>query len=147
MINYFGMQRFGQFSIKTYELGALVIKKQWKNLIESIILSDCGNFNVNNLKRELYEKKEYFKAEKLMHNKYKIEKMIFKGLQKNGENYINVFETLPRSVRSLYTHALQSYIWNRIVSRRIKEYGLKLVINDLVGIKKTDKNNQGEENQ
>jgi tRNA pseudouridine13 synthase len=27
MINYFGMQRFGQFSIKTYELGVMVVKK------------------------------------------------------------------------------------------------------------------------
>jgi tRNA pseudouridine13 synthase len=27
MINYFGMQRFGQFSVKTYELGAMVIRK------------------------------------------------------------------------------------------------------------------------
>lgn len=54
MINYFGLQRFGQFSVKTYELGAMVIRKEWKELIESILLSDCGNFNANNLKRELY---------------------------------------------------------------------------------------------
>lgn len=43
-VNYFGLQRFGQFSIKTYELGAMVIKKEWKQLIESILLSDCGDF-------------------------------------------------------------------------------------------------------
>jgi tRNA pseudouridine13 synthase len=54
---------------------------------------------------------------------------------------------LPRSVRSLYTHALQSFIWNKIVSRRIKEYGLKLIINDLVGIKKADKKGPTEEKQ
>ena len=55
MINYFGLQRFGQFSIKTYELGVMVLRKDWKNLIESILLSDCGHFNVNLLKRQLYE--------------------------------------------------------------------------------------------
>jgi hypothetical protein len=30
-------------------------------------------------------------AEKLLYNKYKIEKLIFKGLQRHGENYSNVF--------------------------------------------------------
>jgi tRNA pseudouridine13 synthase len=30
MINYFGMQRFGQFSVKTHELGAMVIRREWK---------------------------------------------------------------------------------------------------------------------
>ena len=52
-----------------------------------------------------------------------------------GDNFINVFETLPRSIKSLYAHALQSYLWNRIVSSRIKEYGLKLVVGDIVGVK------------
>jgi tRNA pseudouridine13 synthase len=27
MVNYFGLQRFGQFSVKTYELGAMVLRK------------------------------------------------------------------------------------------------------------------------
>jgi len=51
MINYFGLQRFGQFSTKTYELGAMVMRKEWKTLIENIILSDCGNFQTNVLKK------------------------------------------------------------------------------------------------
>ena len=33
MINYFGLQRFGQFATKTYELGILYAKKEWKQLV------------------------------------------------------------------------------------------------------------------
>jgi tRNA pseudouridine13 synthase len=51
MINYFGLQRFGQFSVKTYELGILCVRKEWQQLVESVILSDCNNFEANNLKR------------------------------------------------------------------------------------------------
>lgn len=120
MVNYFGLQRFGQFSVKTYELGAMVLRKEWKQLIESILLSDCGNFTINCLKKELYDSKDYRKAESALQNKYKIEKLIFKGLHKMGESYQNIFETLPRSIKSLYAHALQSYVWNRVVSKRIK---------------------------
>ena len=32
----------------------------------------------------------------------------------------------------MYVHSYQSYLWNRVVSRRIREYGLQLVAGDLV---------------
>jgi tRNA(Glu) U13 pseudouridine synthase TruD len=38
-------------------------------------------------------------------------------------------------MKTLYCHALQSFIWNKSVSRRIRDYGLSLVEGDLVGIK------------
>lgn len=79
-----------------------------------------------------------------MSNKYKIEKSLFQGLQRYGENYYNVFENLPRSMKTLYCHALQSYLWNKITSKRLKEHGKKLVIGDLVGVKKAGKKNQEE---
>lgn len=38
-------------------------------------------------------------------------------------------------MRTLYLHSLQSYLWNRIVSRRIIEHGLKVRKGDIVGRK------------
>lgn len=61
--------------------------------------------------------------------------MLFKALSRLGENHQNAFESLPRSVKSLYTHSLQSYIWNRIASRRLRERGLVLCEGDMVGKK------------
>lgn len=62
---------------------------------------------------------EYAKAERALPNKCKIEKNLFKGFKKHGKNFQNVFESLPRSMKTLYLHSLQSYLWNRIVSRRL----------------------------
>jgi tRNA pseudouridine13 synthase len=43
-------------------------------------------------------------------------------------------------MKTLYCHALQSYLWNKIVSRRIREHGAeKLVLGDLVGVKPSSK--------
>ena len=78
--------------------------------------------------------------------------MLLKSLGRLGLNFMNVFESLPRSIKSLYVHALQSYIWNKVVSRRMKEHGLKLVLHDLVGVKgkidpKEEKPNEDEEDE
>jgi len=31
---------------------------------------------------------------------------------------------IPRNMRLMYVHAYQSYVWNSVVSRRLREFGL-----------------------
>jgi len=64
-----------------------------------------------------------------------IQKNLFAGLARLGTNFCSVFESLPRNSRMIYGHALQSYIWNRVVSRRIKSYGPEVQVGDLVAVR------------
>jgi tRNA pseudouridine13 synthase len=48
-------------------------------------------------------------------------------------------------MKTLYCHALQSYVWNLIISRRLREHGLKLVEGDIVGVKKGNNASKKEE--
>lgn len=43
----------------------------------------------------------------------------------------------------LYIHSLQSLIWNKVVSKRIREFGLKPIVGDLVILDK-DQPNEGD---
>lgn len=39
---------------------------------------------------------------------------------------------IPKNTRLMYVHSYQSYVWNRVVSKRIRECGLQLIAGDLV---------------
>lgn len=40
--------------------------------------------------------------------------------------------TIPRSSRSLYVHAYQSLVFNRVASRRAANYGVRVLEGDLI---------------
>lgn len=44
-------------------------------------------------------------------------------------------------MRLLYIHAYQSMVWNLMTSKRIKEFGLKPIVGDIVVADEKQKNN------
>ena len=43
------------------------------------------------------------------------------GIEKESPNYLQAIMKLTNTMRNLYVHALQSYIWNKTASARIKK--------------------------
>lgn len=50
-------------------------------------------------------------------------------------------------MRLLYIHAFQSYVWNKVVSKRVKEFGLKPIVGDLVAEEEIEENVEGLEDE
>nr|CAD1828049.1 unnamed protein product [Ananas comosus var. bracteatus] len=54
-------------------------------------------------------------------------------LKKCPGNYLQALKAIPRTLRMMYVHSYQSYLWNHAVSMRVQKYGVSQVaLGDLV---------------
>ena len=142
-INYFGTQRFGTQGIPTHSIGKELIMARYSEAVDLILKPRDSESNEAFKKcRQIWsEERDASKALQILKSNRKdrtIEGKLLYGLSKNHKNdVVGALESLPRPQRLLYCHAYQSYIWNKVVSKRIKTHGLKVLKGDLV-FKKRD---------
>nr|XP_034182885.1 pseudouridylate synthase 7 homolog [Osmia lignaria] len=135
-INYYGLQRFGTVvAIPTYEIGKTLLQGKWNEAIELILKPREGEQDRDLVDaRKIYETtKDAYAAYKKIKRYDKIEAALLKGIYTCGDsNPQGALDLIPRNARLMYIHAYQSFVWNHMVSRRIKEFGTKPIVGDLV---------------
>ena len=145
-INYFGMQRFGVGNIPTHIIGKYVIKKMWKEAFINIISTEkmfeamkAVGLSSRDIAKEIFDLEDKNKQMSILSDillvlpKFSIESKLLINYKKTGKNsFQSSFQSLSKQLQILYPHAYQSYIWNLTVSHRIKKYGRKLIIGDIV---------------
>lgn len=134
-VNYYGLQRFGTVAtVPTQEIGKALLQGNWNEAIDLILKPRSGEFLDMAEAREIYSKTKDAKAalDKIQRQD-KIEAKLLRGIVQCGKtNPQGALDALPRNARTMYIHAYQSFVWNHLVSRRIKELGNKPIVGDLV---------------
>lgn len=140
-VNYFGMQRFGTFSISTHTVGKELLSGNWESAAE-LILSDQNNVLPKSKEaRQIWtETKDPARALERMPRQCVAENALLHSLamqRKDGSGFTsNAYYTavmkIPRNLRTMYVHAYQSYVWNAVASKRIELFGLNVTEGDLV---------------
>lgn len=132
-INYYGMQRFGTFSVSTHTIGAHVLKSDWQTAVELILSPQELVVPESVEARKIWsESRDAAKALVAMPRKCVAEYSLLSVLSKQPNSYLNAMMQVPRNLRMMYGHAYQSYVWNTVASERIKRFGMTPMIGDLV---------------
>lgn len=156
-INYYGMQRFGTSTISTHKIGIALLKGDYKAAVELIMSPRQGDPEAAQQAREAYIQGRFDDCLSLFPNFYVGERSIVSRMKadrhlfpkdQNPSSSSNIdwkkyFSALPRSLRTMYVHAFQSYIWNSIATERVRTFGLQApMIGDLVWLKGEEDNGE-----
>lgn len=134
--NFFGVQRFGAVRPLTHLVGKAIVNRDFRLAVEYYV-GHPQEFEPDSLQ----ESREYFMRTgdyegtfETMNKYYTFERALLYHLIRNPEDYIGALDQLPRNLLMMFTHAYQSYLFNRIISERLRR-GLPLnepVVGDLV---------------
>ncbi|XP_022159173.1 pseudouridylate synthase 7 homolog [Momordica charantia] len=133
-INYFGLQRFGSGSVPTHLVGASLLRGEWKGAVSMILDPREGETNVIAKARDYYKESNDIDGTLKQLPRYLVaERAILQCLKKCPGNYLQALKAIPRTLRMMYVHSYQSYLWNHAASMRVQKYGIdKVVVGDLV---------------
>lgn len=139
-INYYGMQRFGTFSVSTHILGIHLLKGEWKAAAQLVLAEQEIVAEESIEARRIWaETGDAFAALKKMPRRFTAETCILNVLKEETNNngysahsYFKGIISIPRNLRLMYVHAYQSYVWNLVVSKRFELFGLEVQVGDLV---------------
>ncbi|KAJ4969364.1 hypothetical protein NE237_016065 [Protea cynaroides] len=133
-INYFGLQRFGSGSVPTHLIGATLLRGEWKTAVDMILDPREGEREVIRKVREFYKECGDIEGTLRQLPRHLVaEKAILQCLKKCPGNYLQALKSIPRTLRMMYVHSYQSYLWNNAASVRVQRHGNDQVVpGDLV---------------
>lgn len=136
-INYFGLQRFGSGSVPTHLIGATLFRGEWKAAVSMILDPREGEKDYIREVREYYKESDDIEGTlKQLPRHLVAERAILQCLKKSPGNYLLALKAIPRTLRMMYVHSYQSYLWNHAASMRVQKYGIdRVVLGDLVQCK------------
>ncbi|MEW5761380.1 MAG: tRNA pseudouridine(13) synthase TruD, partial [Candidatus Thermoplasmatota archaeon] len=125
--NFFGIQRFGAVRPITHIVGRELINGNF----EKAVFTYIGN-PMKNERKEAYDARKFLeethdfsKALELYPKELYFERRIIAHLAKEPKDYANALRRLPQNLTMMFIHAYQSYLFNKILSKRIEE-GIQL---------------------
>lgn len=155
-LNYYGLQRFGTFAVRSDVLGLQILKGDFEGACNSILdYSEAAlDENDETIGREDRARAQAIKifrdtnsirdALNLMPKRLSAETAVIRALGRKDNDHLGALMGLQRNMRQMYVHAYQSLVWNSAVSERWGLWGDKVVEGDLVLInehKDTDTDN------
>ena len=132
--NYFGYQRFGEQRANNHEIGKLLLEGKFEEAAILFLGQHCdGTMLGDEARKRFLETRDVDEALEKFPKSLRYERtLLFKF--KETQNWKKAFLSLPRQLLRIFIHAYQSYLFNKVLSKRIQaEFSLgEALIGDVV---------------
>jgi tRNA pseudouridine13 synthase len=121
--NFYGIQRFGVIRPITHLVGKHIVF----NDFESAVMTYIGNplkaegENSYKLRKRLEETRDFSEAFRNYPQHLTFEKSMLNKLVKNNDDYVGALLELPKNLLTMFIYAYQSFLFNKILSIRMKK--------------------------
>jgi len=126
--NFFGVQRFGSRRPVTHVVGKYVVKEDWERAIYEFLTMEFPRESEDAIRARRWLRENWGDFEgalEVFPRFLDYEREILEHLARYPNDYVNAFRRLPYWIRRMFVHAYQSYLFNRILSERMRR-GLPL---------------------
>jgi tRNA pseudouridine13 synthase len=119
--NFFGIQRFGSIRPITHHVGADILKGDLKGAFMRYIAEvyEDEPEETKEIRRYIGETKDY-KAVSQLPDHLGHEKALLNHIIAHPDDFKGAFMILPKNLYTMFVHAYQSWLFNRIICERIK---------------------------
>lgn len=134
--NFFGLQRFGSIRPITHLIGKDLVRGDLEGAVMRYIANpmEDEDSDANEARRTLQQTRDFERALKEFPQKLTFERTMISRLKDSPGDYLGALRTLPKNLLMMFVHAYQSYLFNRMLSERIRS-GMPLLepeLGDLV---------------
>ncbi len=122
--NFFGLQRFGSIRFITHEVGLHVLKRDYETAFWIYVAKpfEGENEEVRKIREILWETRDAKFGLRELPKYLRYERNLLQKLRE-GKSEKEALLSLPQNLKMMFVHAYQSYVFNRVLSARIKEFG------------------------
>ena len=120
--NFFGIQRFGVIRPITHVVGKNIVKGDLKKAVMSYIANPIKGENDDAfmIREKLQRDLDFNEALKYYPRYLTFEKAILNKLVVKPDDFIGAITELPKNLLTMFIYAYQSFLFNKILSERIK---------------------------
>jgi tRNA pseudouridine13 synthase len=120
--NFFGVQRFGSIRPITHVVGRHIVRGEFKEAVDAYVANPIEGEDEEafEVRTALEQSGDYGEALKMYPDMMSFEKAILNHLVGHPDDHIGALEQLPFNLLMMFVHGYQSYMFNRILSERIR---------------------------
>lgn len=120
--NFFGMQRFGSIRPITHVVGKQIIRGDFKAAVDAYVANPIEGESDEEFEARtgLEESGDYAEALKKYPDVMSFEKAILNHLVVRPDDYVGALQQLPFNLLMMFVHGYQSYLFNKMLSERIR---------------------------